>query len=747
MSRDGLRRGRSPAGYLRVCLFGVSLFLSAGLLFWVEPLFAKKVLPLLGGSAGVWNTALVFYQATLLAGYLYAHYAPAVLGPRRHVVVHLALLVLPVVLLPVSVPDGWARPPERVPVLWLLGLFVVALGLPFFVLSTTAPLLQRWFSWTGDPEATDPYFLYATSNLGSLVALVAYPTLLAPRYALGAQSRAWAVGYGVVGVLVALCAAVVLRRLREGAAPATVREMSAVVSGAGRRELRWALLGLAPAALLLTVTSHVTTDLAAVPLLWVLPLALYLLSFVLAFSRRGVVPHSWVARLVLPLAVVLVLDLVGPGVTGKTDLTVILPFHLAAFFLVALACHGELARDRPDPRRLTAFYVWMSAGGVVGGLFVALLAPLVFESRAEYPLALALAAGLMATRHGAWRCRWTDIVLPAGLVAAVGFPARFLDGVRLSYGSWEFLGVYALVAVWIYRFRRRPVGLGLGIVALALAASLVTSRGQVLLRERSFYGVIRVVVQEPDVRVLYHGTTVHGMQSTEPGRQTEPVSYYHRQGPVGQLFRQLRADGRSLRRVGVLGLGAGAMACYRRAGEEWTFFEIDPAVIRIATDTTLFRYLGECAPDARIVAGDGRLSLRREPDGSYDLLVMDAFRSDAVPVHLLTREALGLYLEKLDPDGVLAFHISNRYLALGRVVGALARDAGLVGRIQSYRVPDSLEADVGKERSASRWVVVARGVEELGPLAADANWRPLGRLRQGPLWTDDHSALLPVLRW
>lgn len=722
-------------------LYAGTIFVSAFLIFWVEPMFTKAVLPLLGGSPAVWNTALVFFQGTLLAGYLYAHALSDRLRAGGQVAVHLGLLALAFLVLPVAVPGGWEPPAGAVPSFWLLGLFAVAMGLPFFVLSATAPLLQRWFSVLDHPAAGDPYHLYAASNLGSLGALLAFPLLLEPRLTLDHQSRLWAWIYAAVGLLLAVCGATVWAWGRGPNPEAEPPRGGVEVSW--RRKARWALLAFAPSSLLLAVTGYLTTDVAAVPLLWVVPLALYLLTFVLAFSRREWIPHRWVLRGVPIVVLLLVLDLISP-LAQENKLAVMLPFHLVAFFILALACHGELARDRPEPGHLTRFYVWLSAGGVTGGAFNALVAPLVFDRLTEYPLVLILACALLPNWKGqAERVVRADLALPS-LLAAVGLAPALGLGSVTSYRSLEFLAFYGVAGLWTFTFRKRSLRFALGVAALLFASTTLTQGEEVLLRERSFFGTLEVTRPEEGVHLLRHGTTTHGSQRVTPGDRTVPQSYYARPGPVGQMFEALRSQGDGLR-VGVVGLGTGSMACYRTPRDEWRFFEVDPVVARVARDTSYFHYLAECAPDSRVVIGDGRRGLSREPPGSFDLLILDAFSSDAIPVHLLTREAVELYLSRLDPDGVLALHISNRYLDLRPVTAAVAEELGLVLRSQVYHVPDSLENGRGKLWTTARWAVMARKWSDLGSLATDGRWR--GPVEDRLLWTDSYSNIVALLRW
>lgn len=707
-------------------LYSSTLFLGAFLLFLVQPMIAKMVLPLLGGAPAVWNTCMVFFQAVLLAGYAYAHQLPARLGVRRHAPLHLVVLALPLLLLPLRVAASSPPATER-PVPWLLGLLAVTVGAPAFALATTAPLLQRWFAAGTHRQRHDPYFLYAASNLGSLAALIGYPFVIEPHLKLATQSRAWSAGYAVLLALTGGCA---LAAWRSTAGPQAGSESGAgTTSGPAspaaelpltrHRILRWIALALAPSSLMLGVTTYITTDIAPIPLFWVVPLALYLLTYIITFSR----PHPWVHRVaiaLLPVAIVALVIAHRAGTTSPIGLRIAL--HLAAFFDAALVCHGELAATRPASRHLTAFYLWLSVGGALGGVLNALIAPLVFPCIVEYPLMIALVAMLRpraAARSVATR--------PAPARAAASGVENADPPATGRFGwAWTTFGVLTGLVFLVQSFGA-PVG-----VTLEL--------------HRDFFGIIRVRT-DADHRVvgLHHGTTLHGLQDRTPGLRRVPLGYYSRTGPMGQTFAawdSLHAG----RPVGVVGLGAGTLACYAQPGQTMTFYEIDPAIERVARDTSMFTYLADAEARGarlRIVLGDARLRLRQSSE-RYDLLVLDAFSSDAIPVHLLTREALRVYLDHLAPDGILAVHFSSRYVKLDPALAALARGADLACRIQYDAVLDS--AGGALEHVPSRWVVMARGEAALGGLARDPRWnieaRPAARE-----WTDDYSSLASLIQW
>ena len=723
-------------------LYTITIFLSAALLFLVQPMFARMVLPLLGGSPAVWNTAMVFYQAALLAGYGYTHGATARLRPRRHAPWHLVLLILPLAVLPLKIPGGWTPPVGANPLPWLLGLLTIAVGLPFFVVSTMSPLLQKWFAATGHAHSRDPYFLYAASNLGSLVALLGYPLLAEPLLSLEEQARLWTGGYLLLVALVAGCAWS-LRNPRatrlnpDGNSPALPPdELTSPQQVTNRSRSRWVLLAFIPSSLMLGVTTYLTTEIAAVPLLWIIPLALYLLTFSLAFSRRAL-PLGALARALPMIVVGLVLAF---AVHATQPVALLLLLNLVVFFTAALLCHGELGRDRPAAEHLTQFYLWLSVGGVLGGVFNAILAPLLFRSVAEYPVVLVLAcltamrATDTATTHRAQALDFAGPLLLGGITA-----------LAINAGLGRPQVVFSISAVVCFAFSTRPLRFALGLAAIFLAAPLHHGEhGRVLHVERSFFGVHRVTLA-PDGRHhrLVHGKIVHGMQSLDPARRREPLTYYHRTGPIGQVFAALNTN--ATEAIAVVGLGAGSLASYGLPEQAWTFYEIDPVVERLARDTNYFTFLGDSPARVSVVLGDARLSLASASNGAYRLLVLDAYSSDAIPVHLLTREALALYVRKLAPGGLLAFHISNQHFDLEPVLAVLARDAGLVCRLQDDGNVTPAELAEGKREST--WALMAREPKDFIPLGKGARWLPAETKPGVGAWTDNFSSVLKVFNW
>jgi SAM-dependent methyltransferase len=720
--------------------FTAAVFLSAFLLFLVQPMFSRMALPLLGGTPAVWNTCMLFFQAALLGGYLYADVGTRRLGIRGQAAVHLALLAAAAIVLPVAVrgaPPVGGEPP----IPWLLARMAVTVGPPFFVLSATGPMLQRWFSHTGHREAHNPYFLYAASNLGSMLALLGYPVFFERHLRLAEQSGLWSAGYALLAAAILGCA-VLAGRGGAGAAVVAVDvdvDADAETVSAGERAW-WVLLAFVPSAMMLSVTTFITTDVSPMPFFWVLPLALYLLTFTLAFARRPPLRHAWMvaAQPTLLLLVVLLFLFAFWREPGFS-----IPLHLAAFFVTAMVCHGELARRRPHARHLTAFYLWISVGGVLGGIFNVLVAPFVFPRMEEYPLLLTLACLVRPAMRTVDRRAMRRIALAAAPVLSVG--VMLMEHPSLLHASgdvarWVPATLIALACLAVVRF---PFALAVGVGSALLVRCVGGYHDEnYLLVQRSFFGRYSVVSsEEGQYHSLYHGSTLHGAQSRIPGLERAPLTYYVHYGPLGQLFFGLPRAAHP-RSVAVVGLGTGTTAAYAKPGERWTFYEIDPGIARIATDRRYFTYLSDSPAQTRIVLGDARLSLANAGDGEYDLIILDAFSSDAVPVHLLTVDALQVYLRKLAPGGVIVYHLSNRYLALEPAIAAIARQKGLMARVGSLDVaPLRWDAE-------STWAAVARRPQDFGLVANDKRWHA-ARARPGvPAWTDDFSNLLSVFgRW
>ena len=721
-------------------IFAITAFLSSALIFTLEPMFAKMLLPLLGGAPAVWNTCVVFFQAALLCAYGYAHVLTTRLPYRQQAITHGALVLLACLALPVAVPASWSPPVDKAPFVWLLIVLSAGLGGPFVVVSATAPLLQKWFAGTDDRAASDPYFLYSASNAGSLAALAAYPFLVEPSWSLPQQSSIWTVGYVVFGGLMLVCAAMSIRAAAASGdgVPAVPAGIERVASpGWGQRGM-WLLQSLVPSSLLLGVTAYISTDVASVPLLWVLPLALDLLSFAWAFAPAPLLPVGSLSRGMPLLMSVLVLVIAA---RISSPVWIVIPLHLLTFFACALRLHITLADSRPHSRHLTDFYLCLAVGGVLGGALNTFLVPSLFTGIVEYPAALVAACLLQGRSAGSAdrRVRRADFIL--SLLPGAAMMAVMYGASAYALRWTTVIALVAPLAVWCFSFSRRPLRFGLAVGTILAVAHLYTPQAHALVfASRTFFGVLRVRAHGSE-HVLWHGSTIHGQQDRAAGRRGEPLTYYHRSGPIGQVMDSLSARLHGAR-IGVVGLGAGSLAAYAKPDQRWTFYEIDPEMLRVARDPALFTYLHDCAAACDVVLGDARLSLARADTPTYRLLVLDAFSSDAIPVHLVTREALDLYLRRLEPDGVIAFHISNRHLNLRPVFAALAADKGLAALSTNDKQPDER---LHRGRFPSEWLVMARDAKAFGALAANPLWRRPPLRSATRVWTDDYSDILAVL--
>lgn len=713
--------------------FIAASFLGAGLIFLVQPMFARMATPLLGGAPAVWNVSLVCFQAALLAGYAYAHLLQRLSSIKTQVMVHAFVLVAGYLCLPLRMSDIMGPPPADGVQLWLIGTFAVSIAPPFAALSATAPLIQAWYARSGLKDAADPYHLYAASNLGSLIGLAAYPLVIEPFAALADQSTGWMIGYVLLACVLMVSGWSITRGPAEFAIPAAAPGKEAAPTW-GRRAM-WLALAFAPSSLLVGATSHITTDVAAAPFLWAPPLMVYLLTFVLAFSAKPPIPHAFV-EVLAPLAAAFALLMLSGG--GVGSIALMLGSDLFALFILALACHGAMNATRPGAQHLTQFYLIMSLGGVLGGAFNALLAPLIFDNVHEYPLMLIAGVALLSVARRQKLSRLVILLLACAAVmmlAALALRAAHIEAPPLLRLVFIAPSVAAVIIS-----RRAPLGAALAL-ACAWPIGMTFEKIQPVFAERSFFGVVRVVNSpaadtQTGARVMMHGTTIHGAQSIE-GDVLRPRTYYAPATPIGQAFR-LYSDAGS---VGVVGLGIGSTACYSRPGQTWTYFEIDPLVVKVASDPKRFTFLSSCQPNTAVVVGDARIKLNDVKHGAYDLLLLDAFSSDSVPTHLLTREAMSLYLDKLSTKGVLVVHISNRHLSLAQVVARVVEASGAKALRQVYH-PTQEEFAAGA--SASEVVLISRSEAELDRARASAKWTDL-KSDGGRPWTDDYSNILGAM--
>jgi hypothetical protein len=725
-------------------LFLACVVTGSFLLFLTQPMIARMALPRLGGAPAVWNSAMLVYQALLLAGYAYAHRVSRA-APRRQAGIHLALFAVAALWLPIGLRD-WIPPTDFSPAFWVPWFLVSSIGPLFFIVSAQAPLMQRWYAL--DPGRGEPYALYAASNLGSFAGLISYPLAVEPLLTLEQQSLLWSGGYALLVLLVAACALAIPARVVEAdLAPATP-------APSRRRMLHWIALAAVPSGLMLSTTTHLTTDIVAVPLLWVVPLGLYLLSFVVAFANRRL-PTEFITQLA-PLVILIAGGLAFADGSQRPIFSATL--GLSLLFVVAVTLHGEMYRLRPAADRLTGFYLSMSVGGLLGGAFCAILAPLIFDWAYEHPLLVLAAALLIPQEHflGLVRRLWArprlrqllSLALPSlVLLLSIAGDQRFWP----ASPDWATIAAPAAIGVVaLFSIGRR------GVYTACLLALMLSYGGWSMLKQswldirtRSYFGIY-TVYDRPDgtARVLMHGTTLHGVQSLRPGQQNEPTSYYTRESGVGIAMAAAEPLYGPGARIGVIGLGTGTLACYRVPGQRWTFYEIDPAMVRLATNPRLFSNLSRCAPDARIILGDARIKVAEASPGSLDLLAVDAFSSDAVPMHLLTHEALAVYGRALQKRGLLLLHVSNRYLNLEPVIAAGAREGLWNARIRRYN-PDAVAA-LGGNAHPSVWIALSRDPAVIRALNAgsvdDDLWQPLEDDPEFGGWSDDYATILPFLK-
>ena len=828
-------------------LFGVTMFLSATLLFLVQPMVGKLTLPLLGGTPAVWNTCMVFFQALLLLGYYYAHKTTSSFTLRRQVAVHLGVIGAAVAVLlggallssnhsPVPIARSLAPQGSEIPFFGIIAVLGLAIGMPFFVVSTTAPLLQKWFSDTGHPSAKDPYFLYAASNAGSLLSLVAYPFVVEPILTLKQQAWLWTGGFALMGYMIYLCGAVVRKT-----APAVVKttlgkkDDSSEPAPSLVTRIRWMVLAAVPSSLMLSLTTEVTTDIVSIPLIWIVPLGLYLITFIIVFSKAYTRMIHLSVALVTPVVILLVVFIRLSGSINGTDTgsspRIMLAVQVLMYFLTTLACHGELARIRPSPRYLTNFYLTMSFGGMVGGLFNALIAPVCFTFVSEYPLSLIAACMVMpklselASAKDDEAADYDDgkassrselvwlIVLPIvffgiALLLSLFFKeivefSRWLvntTGLGLKPRKVATILAFGVPTLATYFLVERPLRFGLCVGALFLGVFLIFLRNEhkdlasQTVHLRTFFGTLKVENENAEWEEtegtrsafvkLIHGTTLHGKQRRlevsqsetllalgaiegwsnlaatayaekqwrKPGR--EPLTYYHNSGPVGLMFEEfeqkLKLPGANSD-VACIGLGSGSLSSYGLPGQKMTFFEIDNHVRKLVEPPSYFSYLDQAKRqkvDLEFLMGDARLTLEQVPESrKWGFMLVDAFSSDSIPAHMLTKESVELYFRHLEPNGVCALHISNRYLNLEPVVEKIVKalgEKGYAARVMHDRVNDFEETELGK--TSSSWVAVARDEASLGSLLNDKRWVELKAEAKVEIWTDDFTPIKNILQ-
>jgi hypothetical protein len=766
---------------MRALVFSTTLLLSSFLLFLVQPMIGRMLLPSLGGTPAVWNGCVLFFQAVLLAGYAWAHYGPPKLGIRKHLIVHLSLLAFVCFLLPMRLLENWDVPTESNPLGWLIGQLAFCVGLPFFAISSSAPLLQRWYGLVANEKDSEPWFLYAISNVGSLVALVSYPFLVERLMGLSDQGWLWAAGFMVLAIMFIVCGWMTLdsRQDNESNKPTVA---SSVRPLPWNKRLQYIVLAAIPSSLMLGVTTIVSTEVGSFPLMWSIPLALYLLTFVFVFANRKLIPHSLMIY-ILPgmLLLMPLISLIDPGQSPR----IMIGIHFSIFFVVAMVCHGELNRLKPSVNQLTEFYLMMSIGGVIGGAINSLVAPNVFNSILEYPLML-VAACLVLPSRKALRCtnaaanasgiekaNWfkTNVGMGPLLVAvSLAFSWLLFESTTVPTMVRNIVG-FGVPAVICLSLVEAPKKFAIGYALLALLCPSIMDIRDVVTRERGFFGVNEVAFDDKgEFLMLVNGRTLHGMQRANQNENPEPLTYYHIDGPIGDVFRLYGDD---CKRVAAVGLGVGSLAAYATEGQDFDFFEIDPVVYQFANNPVYFSYLSsakQCGANVNVIMGDARIQLtslrnriaglrgepvtgsafhlasyRHDKKEKYQLMVMDAFGSDAVPLHLLTTEAVQLYLDVLEEDGLLVFHVSSKFIDFMPIGAGIAEKFGLAA-VMRMDIPDAKTVEE-TGRTPSFYIAmsenegVVQNIKELGK-----DWKELKSERK-ILWTDEHTNVLDVIRW
>ena len=741
----------SPNLYIPV--FGLTLFLSAFLLFSIQPLFGKMVLPLLGGAPMVWNTAMLFYQAVLLLGYAYAHITSRFLNIKMQALLHLTLFTIFAFVLPFLVDKGVEPPVEPGKLIsWQIVLMTLTIGGPFFVLSGCAPMLQYWFSKTGHKDAGNPYFLYGASNIGSMLALLSYPFLFEPTLTVPMQSLSWSYGYYTLIGMVALSALFVWGSHNKSKDPAMQpldKKTDEKLKPSTKVKLTWLLLAFLPSSLMLGVTTHISTDLAAFPLLWIIPLALYVGTFIIVFSKNELLSLDQIQKMHLYFFIALIFMFIGEVISNKYAVILL---HFVTFFLSALLCHKQLERLKPDPHYLTEFYLIMSVGGVCGGIFNALIAPNLFLLPIEYGFILGLITFMryMEKDDQSLGHLKAQLLSKSGLIS-LGIIGFFIACIQFAYtsqfASVIFISMFGLCIMLTFVERQRWI-FGIASIAILLISQthFKHSVNELLHLDRNFFGVTKVY-DDPEggnVRLFLHGTTLHGAQPLPKDKKMDSITYYMDEGPAGNVF-ELLADQNEPHKIGAIGLGIGSVACFTAPGRSFDFFEIDSAVQEIAENEELFTYLSDCGSPYEIILGDARLKLQKEEDNKYDLIFMDAFSSDNIPIHLLTREAFKVYFDKLKDDGIIVVHVSNRYLDLRPLINSMAEEfsATALFKNQIPEVPEDKDEPQGYYMQAI-YTMMSRNPESLSTLKEKYGWEE-SEDKAPKIWTDDYANPLSLL--
>jgi hypothetical protein len=733
-------------------VFAATLFTSAFLIFSVQPIIGKLLLPLLGGTPAVWNTAMVFFQAMLLLGYSYAHLTARFLSLRVQASLHIALLALFFFVLPIALPEGYTPPGEGNQQWWQITAMALMVGGPFFVLAASAPLFQHWFSATEHPDAQNPYFLYAVSNAGSMLALLSYPFVIEPMLSIPEQSIGWTFGYLALIALTFLCATLIWNGKKPALPFVDVRERDQ-----GRDwKIRAAWVGLAfiPSSLMLGITTYIVTDIASIPLLWLIPLAIYLMTFIVAFAPADP-KKPYLLRHIATYTLIAVILLLAHDSYKNVSLVFII-VHVIAFAIFAQLCHSQLAHLKPSPARLTEYYLLISLGGVLGGSFNALAAPILFNSTLEYPLVLAAVAFVIwmlsdKTENASLqfntindKSRRIKLLILDGMMLGVGIAVALLAMQTTQAHLLMLFASAAMLILILLSLKNLPV-FALYCTFLLLSFQHYSSWSQnftLLEKHRNYFGTLRVFdYGERGGISIVHGTTTHGIQYTDEKRRLTPTTYYSPIGPAGDIFFHLNKNKNpNGQKVAALGLGVGSINCYGWPKRSFDFYEIDADIVKIAQNPKYFTYLSDCTKDHRIILGDARLKIAQAENAYYDLIFIDTFSSDSIPVHIITKEAIQTYLKKLRPGGLIAIHISNRYFDLRIPIDAAVKDLGLRAAFKTH----TPFKRIGTFDSHTAYILIGRSDLDLAHFMEMETWVPLTAPREVRPWTDDYANIFPA---
>ncbi len=727
-------------------VFAATLFTSAFLIFAVQPMASKMLLPLLGGSPSVWNTAMVFFQAMLLGGYAYAHFISKVLPLKAQAILHVGLLCFFTTVLPLTIPADAHPPAGGGQDMWQLGIMLTCIGGPFFILAASAPLFQHWFASSGHKDAENPYFLYAVSNVGSMMALLGYPLVIEPFLKLSEQTNSWFGGYAILIGLVALCGFLV----RNGVKPVTRIASNSDTSRVTWTERAvWTFLAFIPSSLMLGVTTLITTDLASAPMIWIVPLAIYLATFIIAFSNKPIMGVE-ITRELTPyiLCLVILLFMLSGFIFLKIPMIIV---HLLTFYMCALLCHSELARAKPSAAHLTEYFLIISFGGVLGGIFNALLAPKIFMSPTEYSLSL----GVIGFIVWAGFNNFPAIKNKFNATQDTARPIKIMimDVVIVAVGAGLCVATYMIeddviqmilsVGIFIYLLmivqKHGPFAFVCLITLLSFQSTIWSEEKVLLAEDRNYFGIIRIY-EEKNYNFLYHGTTLHGAQPRDEKLQFMPVTYYSPGGPASNVFEQISKK-HGKQEIAVLGLGVGSVVCYKAPERHFDFFEIDQDIARYAEDPKYFTYLSGCKSPYSIILGDGRLKIAEKPNKHYDMIFLDAFSSDNIPIHVMTKEAFKIYFDKLKDDGVITMNISNRYLDLRPVLVAIGKELGFTVYFK-FHAPETKKDDISELYTTSMFAIMAKDEKTLAPYVENYDWKPYTKDYQVRAWTDDYANIL-----